>query len=68
MSASPLYGRSGPQPVALEDLAQCQPAEDQLLWIDLNQPDDAQVDAVWEALDLSADSRPARPLGTYPGL
>jgi len=63
-----LYGRSGPQPIALEDLARCQPADDELLWIDLNQPSQAQVDAVWEALDLSADSRPARPLGTYPGL
>jgi len=63
-----VYGRGGPKAIALEDLAQCQPQEDELLWVDLNQADDTLVDAVWEALGLSADSRPTQPLGTYPGL
>jgi len=63
-----LYGRNGPKAIALDALAQCKPAEDELLWVDLNQAPDEAIDTVWQALGLSAESRPARPLASYPGL
>lgn len=58
--------RGNAQAISQCSLAACQPARDTLAWVDLCDPSDEQVDAVWAAWKLPQAARPFLDGGSVP--
>lgn len=54
------------QRIAAQSLAACRPSDDALAWVDLCDPTDEEVDAVWAAWKLPAAARQFLEHGTVP--
>lgn len=62
-----LYGSGRPRPLDLNDLHTTEPADDELLWVDLTDASGDITKAVWEALSLDGSTVPDKSR-THPGL
>ncbi|OEZ02440.1 MULTISPECIES: CorA family divalent cation transporter [Stenotrophomonas] len=63
-----LYQEKGSCPLDIGELPNTAPKDDELLWVDLCGASDADVERVWQALDLGRGSLPTGPISTNPKL